>query len=152
MEDELEDRWIELCICRIESDPNCNLPDSGETTPNKLEHELLGYDEDTNGLSYHDHYNLGSSKDPETSKTDEVDLPILMLAAHLIQHSGYLLSYVLAFPTNSFLINISPYAILFAKQNRNLNLWDRSQQSQYLACNTLQGLGIYCHVQHWQMV
>lgn len=102
MEEELEDRWIELCICRIESDPNCNLPDSGETTPNKLEHELSGSDEATNGLSYHENYNLGSSKDAETSKTDEVDLPILMLAAHLIQHSGYLLSYVPASPTNSF--------------------------------------------------
>lgn len=84
----MEDRWVQLIMSRLHHDPKCQLPESGEVSSE--EDSRLGSnvkeagDVDPDGVLF--------KKDK--TMNDQVDIPAIMLAAHLLQQSGYLLSYV----------------------------------------------------------
>lgn len=84
----MEDRWVQLIMSRLHHDPKCHLPESGETSS-----------EEDSGLG--SNVKEAGDVDPddvlvkkEKTTNDQVDLPAILLAAHLLQQSGYLLSYV----------------------------------------------------------
>ena len=85
---ELEDKWVQLCMSRIHHDPKCHLPQSSD----------LSSEEDSRfDSSLQEGSDMGpdaGSFKKESIMNDQVDLPALMLAAHLLQQSGYLLTYV----------------------------------------------------------
>lgn len=87
-ESELEDKWVQLCMSRLHHDPRCHLPESSDISSEedgRLEsHVKVGNEVGLDGVSFK----------KENLMNDQVDLPALMLAAHLLQQSGYLLSYV----------------------------------------------------------
>lgn len=74
----MEDRWVQLIMTRLHHDPKCQLPESSSSD----DESRLGDNENT----------VGHLKNK--TMDNEVDLPAIMLAAHLLQQSGYLLSYV----------------------------------------------------------
>jgi hypothetical protein len=86
---ELEDRWVQLCMSRLHRDPRCHLPESIYLSSKENSRLLGSFVKEGNDVSLN-----GVSFKNETIADDKVDLPALMLAAHLLQQSGYLLSYV----------------------------------------------------------
>ncbi|XP_024364879.1 uncharacterized protein [Physcomitrium patens] len=83
---ELEDRWVQLCMTQLDADPRCRLPGSCEA-----------FSEGNNEVEGHDNMTGGMDSDVVPSQTekimtDQVDLPALLLAAHLLQQSGDLLT------------------------------------------------------------
>lgn len=68
----MEDRWVQLIMTRLHHDPKCQLPESSSS-----DDESRLRDNENNVV----HVN---SKTTE----NEVDLPAIMLAAHLLQQSG----------------------------------------------------------------
>lgn len=87
-EKELEDRWIQVCMSRIHTDPKCRLPESGELSPDGTEHGVHGEDEEKDET----HFASVKSMKEEKNTLCNVDLPALLLAAYLLQHTGVLLS------------------------------------------------------------
>lgn len=85
---ELEDRWVQLCMTQLDADPRCRLPGSCEAF-SEGNNEVEGHDKMTGGMD-------SDVVPSQTEKimTDQVDLPALLLAAHLLQQSGDLLTYV----------------------------------------------------------
>ncbi|KAG0576092.1 hypothetical protein M758_5G054600 [Ceratodon purpureus] len=83
---ELENRWVQICLSQLHDDPRCHLPESSDISseedsrPGSLVKEANDTDLDSVSLK------------KEKIMNDLVDLPALMLAAHLLQQSGYLLS------------------------------------------------------------
>lgn len=86
---EMEDRWVQLIMSRLHHDPKCHLPESGEISSE--EDSGLGSNVKNAGVVDPDGDVLFKK---DKTMNDKVDLPAIMLAAHLLQQSGYLLSYV----------------------------------------------------------
>lgn len=84
----MEDRWVQLIMSRLHHDPKCQLPESSEMSSE--EDSRFGSSVKEAG----DVDNGDSLFKKDKTTNDLVDLPAIMLAAHLLQQSGYLLSYV----------------------------------------------------------
>jgi len=85
---EMEDRWVQLIMSRLHLDPKCQLPDSSEMSSE--EDSRFGSNvKEAGGV---DNDDVLFKKDKPMN--DQVDLPAIMLAAHLLQQSGFLLAYV----------------------------------------------------------
>ncbi len=101
-EGQLEDRWIQVCMSQIHRDPSCHLPKSMEAssvgspecTAEAPEEDNMDTSQNGNETNFR-HLEEEKNMVPE----EAVDLPALLLAAYLLQHTGDLLSYVSCFPS-----------------------------------------------------
>jgi hypothetical protein len=106
-EGQLEDRWIQVCMSQIHRDPSCHLPKSMEAssvgspecTAEAPEEDNMDTSQNGNETNFRHLEEEKLSLEKNMVPEEAVDLPALLLAAYLLQHTGDLLSYVSCFPS-----------------------------------------------------
>lgn len=99
-ERQLEDRWIQVCMSQIHRDPSCHLPKSMEAssvgsperTAEAPEEDNMDTSQNGNETNFRHLEEEKLSLEKNMVPEEAVDLPALLLAAYLLQHTGDLLS------------------------------------------------------------